>query len=140
VDAYIPPYIPFQLTTVEFFTEARDHLSPDGVLAINVARTETNYALVDAVASTLKHVYPSVFVLDTLADLNSIVFALPQPIQLADVEATLSTLHDPILADVTARSSGRIREFAHANRRPLTDDLAPVEQIVHTILAGFVFG
>ena len=32
VDAYRQPYIPFYLTTVEFFEEVRDRLAPDGVL------------------------------------------------------------------------------------------------------------
>src|SRR5690606_27046523 len=31
VDAYRPPYIPFHLTTVEFFQLARQHLTEDGV-------------------------------------------------------------------------------------------------------------
>ena len=41
VDAYRPPYIPFHLTTVEFFRLVAAHLTPDGVLAINVGRTDT---------------------------------------------------------------------------------------------------
>src|SRR5256714_1718743 len=35
VDAYRQPYIPFYLTTREFFESAKAHLKPDGVLAIN---------------------------------------------------------------------------------------------------------
>ena len=35
VDAYRPPYIPFHLTTVEFFDLARQRLSEDGILAVN---------------------------------------------------------------------------------------------------------
>jgi predicted membrane-bound spermidine synthase len=36
VDAYRQPYIPFHLSTVEFFEEVRDRLAPGGVAAINV--------------------------------------------------------------------------------------------------------
>ncbi|MDQ1300423.1 MAG: hypothetical protein QG637_340, partial [Chloroflexota bacterium] len=53
VDAYRPPYIPFHLTTVEFFALARERLAEDGVVAVNVGRTHTDYSLVDAIAATL---------------------------------------------------------------------------------------
>ena len=36
VDAYRQPYIPFYLTTQEFFALARGRLAPGGVVAINV--------------------------------------------------------------------------------------------------------
>src|SRR5690606_24056089 len=64
VDAYRPPYIPFHLTTVEFFHLARQHLTEDGVLAINVGRTPTNFSLVDALAATAGQVFPSVYLVD----------------------------------------------------------------------------
>ncbi len=40
MDAYRVPYVPWHMTTVEFFEEVRDHLTDDGVLTINVGRTE----------------------------------------------------------------------------------------------------
>ena len=58
VDAYRPPYIPFHLTTLEFFTLIHQHLDDDGVLAINVGRTPENFALVDALSATLLAVFP----------------------------------------------------------------------------------
>ena len=45
VDAYRPPYIPFHLTTHEFFQQIYDHLEEDGVMAINAGRTSTDYSL-----------------------------------------------------------------------------------------------
>jgi spermidine synthase len=40
IDAYRPPYIPWHLTTVEFFQEVRERLTDDGVAVINVWRTQ----------------------------------------------------------------------------------------------------
>ena len=86
VDAYRPPYIPFHLTTVEFFALVRDHLSDDGVLAINVGRTDTNFALVEALTATLRQVFPTVYAMDepgppaTLA--NTLLVATMQPVDL----------------------------------------------------------
>jgi len=140
VDAYRPPYIPFQLTTVEFFRLVRDHLTADGVVAINVARTETDYTLVNAIASTLKAVYPSVYVIDTQSDLNSIVVAPRRPADLASVQARLDSLTDPVLRDVVSRAAGRIWEFVTPTRETLSDDRAPVEQIIHAIAARYLLG
>ncbi|MBE3075744.1 MAG: fused MFS/spermidine synthase, partial [Actinobacteria bacterium] len=48
VDAYRQPYIPFYLTTREFFGEVRDHLTADGSIMINVAHVPGDEALVEA--------------------------------------------------------------------------------------------
>src|SRR5215216_2013186 len=40
VDAYRQPYIPFYLTTVEFFETVLDQLSPDGVLIVNAGHPD----------------------------------------------------------------------------------------------------
>ena len=51
IDAYQQPYVPFQLTTKEFFQEVRDHLTPTGVAVINAGRTNSDFRLVDALAA-----------------------------------------------------------------------------------------
>lgn len=140
LDAYAPPYIPFQLTTAEFFAQTREHLTPDGVVGVNVARTETDSALVDAIANTLTTVYPSVYVLDTQGALNSIVIATRQPTNLAAITARLASLSDPILENVVARASGRLRAFSATSGLVLRDDQAPVEQIVHGMILRYLLG
>jgi spermidine synthase len=140
VDAYIPPYIPFQLTTVEFFSLVNEHLAEDGVVALNVARTETDYALVDAIAFTLHQVFPSVYLMDTQSNLNTVVVASKQPTGLDTITATLSDLEHPNLQSVAARAAGRIREFTATEGQSLVDDHAPVEQITHAIVARYLLG
>ena len=107
---------------------------------MNVARTETDYTLVDAIASTLKAVYPNVYIMDTLSNLNSIVIASRQPTDLATITARLASLSDPVLRDVAYRAAGRIREFLAPNSPILSDDRAPVEQMVHAIVARYFLG
>jgi spermidine synthase len=66
VDAYRLPYIPWHLTTVEFFQQVREHLTAEGVVAINVGHTPgvngapDDWRLVDAMVATMRQVYPSV--------------------------------------------------------------------------------
>jgi predicted membrane-bound spermidine synthase len=53
VDAYKQPYIPFQLTTREFFAETKAHLNECGVVVVNVGRADDDFRLVDVLSSTM---------------------------------------------------------------------------------------
>ena len=79
VDAYRPPYIPWHMTTKEFFQEVFAHLNPDGVLVINVGRGPSDRKLIDALGSTILSVFPSIHVMDLPDSFNSIIFATVQP-------------------------------------------------------------
>ena len=48
VDAYRQPYVPFYLATREFFRLVRDHLTPGGIVALNVAAVPDDERLVRA--------------------------------------------------------------------------------------------
>lgn len=146
VDAYRPPYIPFHLTTVEFFRLARAHMSDRSVLAINVGRSATEFALVDALAATLAEVFPSVLIIDEPGpadDLgNSLVIAAMQPGARAAFAANIATLPPSLPHEFrrfAADSAARVREASPPAGTPvLTDDRAPVEQIVHKIIWSFL--
>lgn len=141
IDAYRPPYIPFHLTTVEFFQEIREHLNPNGVVAINVARTASDYSLIDALASTLAAVFPSVFIIDEPHlgyDLgNSLVVATMQPATLDDFQANITGLPEPILAEIARSARPNVR-VASGDGPILTDDKAPIEQIIHGIVLRYL--
>ena len=79
VDAYRQPYIPFQLTSREFFQEVSDHLSPDGVAVVNAGRTATDYRLVDALAATMRAVFPYVMAIDVAQYNNTILVGSNAP-------------------------------------------------------------
>src|SRR5205814_6158273 len=100
MDAYRQPYIPFHLTTREFFSEVRDHLRPGGVAVVNAGRTATDYRLVDAIASTMAAVYPSVFLVDVPAFNNTLVYGTTEPVSVEDVLHNLALVHEPVAATV----------------------------------------
>lgn len=148
VDAYRPPYIPFHLTTVEFFELVRDHLSDEGVLAINVGRTDTNYALVHALTATLRQVFPTVYAIDepgppaTLA--NTLVVATASPPALENLGRAVVALPASVPAEFRAFAEeavayARIAD-APADAPLFTDDRAPVEQLVHSIIVDYLVG
>ncbi|MBI3960442.1 MAG: fused MFS/spermidine synthase [Chloroflexi bacterium] len=148
VDAYRPPYIPFHLTTVEFFALVRSHLSERGVVAINVGRTTRNYALVDALSQTVGKIFPTVFVVDEpgpVDDLgNSLVVATGQPFTLAAFQANVAALPDSLPAEFrnfAVEATRRARNATPPQDTPIfTDDRAPVEQVVHGIIWDFLQG
>lgn len=148
IDAYRPPYIPFHLTTVEFFELVRAHLSDDGVVAINVGRTAQNFALVDALSATLQQVFPSVFVIDEPGPPdalgNSLVVATAQPATLANVRANLAQLPPTLPAEFRTFAAQAAAE-AHvaaptAASLVFTDDRSQVEQVVHGIILDYLLG
>lgn len=148
VDAYRPPYIPFHLTTVEFFRLVADHLTDDGVLAINVGRTPTNFSLVDAMAATAGEIFPHVYLVDepgpphTLG--NTLLVATMQPTSLDNLAANIAALPDTVPAEFRAfaeQAQGNARVAAPPPTTPIfTDDRAPVERIVHSIILDYLRG
>ncbi len=142
VDAYRLPYIPPQLTTVEFFQEARAHLADNGALVINVGRTPNDRRLIEAMAATLRAVFPSVHVMDVPDTFNSIVVATVQPTTPANLAANLTALPanaHPLLRFALQRGLEALQPTVYANT-VFTDDVAPVEQLTNSIVINFVLG
>jgi spermidine synthase len=144
VDAYRPPYIPFHLTTVEFFQLARARLTEEGVVAINVGRTHDDYRLVDALAATVAQVFPSVYVIDEpdpgYGLGNSLVVGTVQPTRLENLRANAAGLAQPMLVEMMQRALPRARAAQPPPGTPIfTDDRAPVEQVVHGIILRYLF-
>lgn len=138
VDAYRQPYIPFQLTSREFFEEVSDRLTPNGVAVINVGRTSTDYRLVDVIASTMAAVYDNVYVIDVERYSNSIVVGTNDGGNIANFAANTALLPaDSVLRTVAERSlaTGNIRQVAPGGT-VFTDDRAPVEQVIDQIILG----
>lgn len=142
VDAYKLPYIPWNLTTVEFFQSVRDHLTERGVLAINVGRTAQDRRLIEAFAATLGKVFPSVHVIDVPLTCNSIMVATVQPTTPENLLANRSLLAEdvhPLLPKVLERAYQQIRPTPEGGI-VLTDDRAPTELLTDLILVSFVLG
>lgn len=141
VDAYRPPYIPWHLTTREFFQEAHEHLTEDGVLVINVGRGPNDRRLINAISSTIGTVFPTIHVIDIPGTFNSIIFATVQPTDASNLADNLAHLkEDPNTSPLLIETM----EIALANLQPqpepsqvFTDDLAPIEWITNSMILDF---
>lgn len=140
IDAYRVPYIPWNLSTVEFFQSVHDHLSEDGVLAINVGRTAEDRSLISAFAATLSAVFQSVYVIDVPRSCNSIMYATVQPTIVNNLTENLAALPSdthPLLRDTMISAIEQLREVP-TDGEVLTDDKAAVELMVDMLLVNFV--
>ena len=140
IDAYRPPYIPWHLTTAEFFGEVKSRLADDGALAINVGRTDTDRRLVDALTNTLLQVFPSVHALDVPQSFNNILVATAQPSQASNLRENLAYRVDSVdarLYDVLEQAAEALVPLGESDI-VFTDDRAPVERLVDSIVLDFL--
>ena len=139
MDAYRLPYIPWHLTTVEFFAEIATHLTDEGVVAINVGHTPDDWRLVEAMVGTMEQVFPTTHVISVPKTFNAIVVATVQPTDEANLRANLAHLEDDRLRTVADRADANLISVAPG--RPIfTDDRAPVELLTDTLVLNYVLG
>jgi predicted membrane-bound spermidine synthase len=139
LDAYRQPYIPFHLTTTEFFQLVRGHLSPGGAAVVNAGRTATDFRLVAALASTMAAVFPNVYLVDVPSFSNTMVYGTSQPTSLDDIRHNLGLATEPFIQEIgaSATSSGGLRVSTY-HGQVFTDDLAPVERLIDQIILGYI--
>ena len=137
VDAYRQPYIPFYLTTREFFALARARLTPGGALVVNVGHPPGDDALERTLTRTLSEVFPYVRRLP-MFERSTLLIA-------ADVEPTASNIRraqrgaprDLLpLMDRTADYLGQ----PLSGGSTFTDDRAPVEWLIDASIVRFAAG
>jgi spermidine synthase len=142
IDAYRPPYIPWHLTTVEFFQVVHDHLAADGVLVVNVGRSPTDRRLIDGLVGTIHLVFPSIYVMDVPDSFNSIIYATVRQTTIQDFYQNLVHLYSRSNVNPLLLSS---MERVVVNLQPTpdsqvvyTDDRAPIEWITNDMVLNYV--
>jgi len=133
VDAYKQPYIPFHLTTREFFQEVKEHLREQGVVAINVASLSPSSRLVRALENTLAAVFENVYVLHPPGTLNYLLIA-------SDTSLELNMLpRSQELREIASTAQEGMRRVERSPDLPvLTDDRAPVEMYTDLMIFKYL--
>lgn len=131
------PYVPFYLTTVEFFHLVREHMSEGGLLMMNVFDVSTNQEVLASTTATLRKVVGGVYVFPAGYSTNKIVFAFAGPVSLDTIRARLASAGGTAPWAKLAAQAGA--EILPATPPPdaviLTDDRAPVEEMTRRMLA-----
>lgn len=150
IDAYRPPYIPWHLTTQEFFQTVHEHLTDDGVLVINVGRAPGDRRLIEGLVGTISTLFSSIYVMDIPDTFNSIVYATVQPTEIDDLYANYQALTErsdvhPVLLEAVQRAIAYNQPNPCSEPEPaagclvFTDELAPIEWITNNMILNYVF-
>ncbi len=141
VDAYRPPYIPWHMTTLEFFQIVHAHLADDGVLVINVGRSPLDRTLVNDLSTTIRAVFPTVFVMDLPGSFNTILFATRQPGSWDNLRANYAQLVEgdaPELLLEAMTTTINFKQPAPEITRVYTDDRTTIEWVTNKIVVDFI--
>jgi spermidine synthase len=141
LDAYKPPYIPWHLTTQEFFQTVRDHLTDDGVMVINVGRSPDDRRLIDGLVGTIRTIFPSIYVMDIPDTFNSIIYATAQPTDISNLYNNFLSLQaqpdtHPLLIEAIQRLIV-YQQPVPQSETVFTDDRAPIEWLTNTMILNF---
>ena len=116
VDAYQDITIPFQMSSVEFFSLVREHLTEDGVMVVNMNMKSGDMAgeenINTCLADTISSQFVCVYTVDVRGATNRELFAAQSP------DEELAGMMQQVSDSLAAYESG---EYI------LTDDKAPVE-------------
>jgi spermidine synthase len=134
VDAYRQPYIPFYLTTKEFFALVREHLTPEGVVAINIGHPESSHSLEQVLTATVGTAFANV-ARDPVTRVNTVLMASDGPLsaeRLAGAAAALPADLRPLAGAAAKRIAAPL-----SGGSVYTDDRAPVEWLVDESIVAF---
>ena len=133
IDAYKQPYIPFHLTTKEFFTAVKDHLNENGVVGINVGSTRADSEILLMIQNTIKSVFKHVYVVEVRGCFNYLVWATDYELDVSILEPSQQALR-PMVNYIK-------RNFREVQYDPncivLTDDVAPLEMYTEKMMLDF---
>ena len=134
VDAYRQPYIPFYLTTAEFFRLVRERLTPGGVLVVNaghpVGQTELERTLTASIATAFANVRR-----DPTEPTNTLLVASAAPVtreRLARNVPALPRGLRPLASETAARLAPSL-----GGGTAYTDDRAPVEWLIDRSIVAY---
>ncbi len=127
VDAYQDITIPFQMSSVEFFTAVRDHLSENGVMIVNMNMVSDRADGINAcLQDTIASVFDTVYTVEVRNATNRELFASQNPDIRKTLEQNIARLEEGNLRDMMQQTADGLR-FYRGGSRILTDDKAPVE-------------
>lgn len=134
VDAYQDITIPFQMSSVEFFTEVQNHLTDNGVMVVNMnMKSQSEHSINDYLCDTIGSVFHNVYTVPVQGGTNCEVFAFQNPQILSSFQQDYKNLGDPALCDMMKTVAENLTRLESGNLI-LTDDKAPVEVLGMRVL------
>ena len=127
VDAYQDITIPFQMSSVEFFTLVKEHLKEDGVMVVNMnMKSDGDGGINVYLADTITDVFSYVYTVDVRGATNRELFASENADMLTLLSGNKGQLHQEELTAMMGQVEAGLAPYESTGKR-LTDDKAPVE-------------
>lgn len=127
VDAYQDITIPFQMSSVEFFTMVKDHLKDGGVMVVNMNMHGNKEGDINQyLADTIANVFDNVYSVDVSGSTNRELFASQHSDMIEVLSDHVENLSDAGLQNMMRRVADNSVAYA-AGDYLMTDDKAPVE-------------
>ena len=140
VDAYQDITIPFQMSSIEFFTMVREHLNEGGVMVVNMnMHSDGEGSINEYLCDTIAAVFPCVATVDVPYTTNRELFACVDESPAARLAEGLGALSDASLRSLLERVDNRLTPYAGGDR-VLTDDKAPVELLGMRMIDSLIEG
>lgn len=138
VDAYQDITIPFQMSSVEFFSMVRDHLKEDGVMVVNMnmkggGEGNINQYLSDTIAS----VFGNVYTVDVMGSTNRELFASDNPEMVNLLKRNMTLSDNEEVSAMMERVDENLTAYEGGDYI-MTDDKAPVELLGMQVIDGLI--
>ena len=118
-------YIPFHLTTLEYFRSIRESMNPGGILAMNVNALSDSSEIVQSIGQTVSQVFPHLYIARPGGSYNYMIVASDVPLTAPPADS-FPEWNRPL--EYTARLFERqFKPFFPETGMILTDNRAPVE-------------
>ncbi len=138
VDAYRQPYIPFYLTSAEFFETARSKLEPGGVVIVNAGHPAGQNELERVLTASMREVFPHV-VRDPIEPTNTLLVGSETPLSLERLRR-MSSRRLPAGLEQTGLAAAARVEAPLRGGETYTDDRAPVEWLIDKSIVDYAAG
>lgn len=127
VDAYQDITIPFQMSSVEFFSLVRDHLNPGGVMVVNMnMRGGSEGNINQYLSDTISQIFDQVYTVDVTGSTNRELFAAVGVDLTGNLAEGIEDLEHEDLAALLGRVQQNLTAYQPGDHI-MTDDKAPVE-------------
>ena len=127
VDAYQDITIPFQMSSVEFFTLVKEHLTEDGVMVVNMNMKGASEGNINQyLADTISDVFSEVYTVDVKYSTNRELFASNNKEVLARMAKNMEMEEQTELISMMDQVNVGLIPYASGSYI-MTDDKAPVE-------------
>ncbi|MCR4690241.1 MAG: fused MFS/spermidine synthase [Lachnospiraceae bacterium] len=137
VDAYQDITIPFQMSSVEFFTLVKEHLKEDGVMVVNMNMKSGEDGINAYLADTISSVFDCVCTTDVAYSTNRELFASANSQMIDRLSENIEVEQDPQLKNMMEKVRDSLQIYQPGDKI-LTDDKAPVELLSMRAIDGII--